>query len=324
MKGLQGSEVPCPSVSNKSAKTKPEVTISATTPDDLRDLRAFCLLVDHGSLTAAAKQLGETKSSVSRRLSRLESALGVPLVRRSPRLVQPTEEGVLYRQRIGRALELLEDATDALKEAEGHPRGRLRVTAPPDFAHTVLAPVFARFCEAHRDISLELLLTDRQLDFDAYQLDVALRVAPSLRDSSLVALRLLDGQTGFVASPAYLEREGHPRRLADLSEHRVLVMRQESGPSAVDLTPAVVALDGAFLRALALEGVGIAMLPLALVEPDLSQGRLVRLLSGQDSPRRFSLYLLHPATPLLPTRVRAFRDFMAHEFLPHGRGPWGA
>jgi DNA-binding transcriptional LysR family regulator len=66
------------------------------------------------------------------------------------------------------------------------------------------------------------------------------------------------------------------------------------------------------------------MLPLALVEPELSQGRLVRLLSGQDSPRRFSLYLLHPATPLLPTRVRAFRDFMAHEFLPHGRGPWGA
>jgi len=203
MRRLQGSGVPCPSMSNKTAKTKPEVAIPATIPDDLRDLRAFCLVVDHGSLTAAAKPLGETKGSVSRRLSRLESALGVPLVRRSPRLVQPTEEGVLYQQRVGRALELLEDATDALKEAQGHPRGRLRVTAPPDFAHTVLAPVFARFCEAHRDISLELILTDRQLDFDAHQLDVA--------------LRLLDGQMGFVASPAYLEREGHPRRLADRS-----------------------------------------------------------------------------------------------------------
>ncbi|WNG41406.1 LysR family transcriptional regulator [Archangium violaceum] len=295
--------------------------MSATTPDDLRDLRAFCLVVDHGSLTAAAKQLGETKGSVSRRLSRLESALGVPLVRRSPRLVQPTEDGVLYRQRVGRALELLEDATDALKEAQGHPRGRLRVTAPPDFAHTVLAPVFARFCEAHRDISLELLLTDRQLDFDAHQLDVALRIASSLRDSSLVALRLLDVQLGFVASPAYLAREGHPRRLAELTAHRVLTMRRESGPSTVHLSPSVVVQDGAFLRSLALEGVGIAILPLALVEPDLSQGRLVQLLFEQDSPPRVSLFLLHPATPLLPARVRAFRDFMAHEFLKQGRGP---
>ncbi|QRK11396.1 LysR family transcriptional regulator [Archangium violaceum] len=309
---------------NKTSKTKPEVAISATTPDDLWDLRAFCLVVDHGSITAAAKQLGETKGSVSRRLSRLESALGVPLVRRSPRLVRPTEEGVLYRQRVGRALELIEDATDALKEAQGHPRGRLRVTAPPDFAHTVLAPVLARFCEAHRDISLELLLTDRELDFDANQLDIALRVASSLRDSSLVALRLLDAQMGFVASPAYLEREGRPRRLAELPAHRVLTMRRESGPSAVRLTPSVVVQDGAFLRSLALEGVGIAILPLALVEADLSQGRLVRLLSDQGSPIRISLYLLHPATPLLPARVRAFRDFMAHALQKQDRGPWGS
>ncbi|WP_257451896.1 LysR family transcriptional regulator [Archangium lipolyticum] len=304
---------------NKTSKTKPGVSIPATAPDDLRDLRAFCLVVDHGSLTAAAKQLGETKGSVSRRLSRLESALGVSLVRRSPRLVRPTEDGVLYRQRVGRALELLEEATDALKEAQGHPRGRLRVTAPPDFANTVLAPVLARFCEAHRDISLELLLTDRELDFDAHQLDVALRVASSLRDSSLVALRLLDVEVGFVASPAYLEREGHPRRLAELSTHRVLVMRRDGGPSSVRLVPGVVAQDGAFLRTLALAGAGIAILPMALVEPELAEGRLIRLLPEQDSPPRFSLFLLHPAAPLVPARVRAFRDFMAREFLAHRR-----
>ena len=92
---------------------------------------------------------------------------------------------------------------------------------------------------------------------------------------------------------------------------------------AVRLTPSVVALDGAFLRSLALEGVGIAILLLDLVEPALAQTRLVRLLSDQESPRRFFLYLLHSATPLVPARVRAFRDFMAHEFLKHDREPGG-
>ncbi len=298
---------------NKTAKPKPQVSISATTPDDLKDLRAFCLVVDHGSLTAAAKQLGESKGSVSRRLSRLESLLAVPLVRRSPRRVQPTEEGILYRRRVGQALELIEDATDALKEAQGHPRGRLRVTAPPDFAHTVLAPVLARFSEAHRDISLELLLTDRELDFDANQLDVALRVASTLRDSSLVALRLLEVRMGFFASPAYLEREGHPRHLEALTKHRVLMLRREIGPNAVRLTPSVVAQDGAFLRSLALEGAGIAIVPQALVELDLEQERLVRLLPGHEEPHGYFLYLLYPATPLVSARVRAFRDFMARE-----------
>ena len=299
---------------NKTAKRKPEVVIPATPPADLRDLRAFCLVVDHGSLTAAARLLGETKGAVSRRLTRLESTLGVSLLRRSPRLVRPTEDGLLYRQRVGRALELLEDATNELNEARGHPRGRLRVTAPPDFANTVLAPVLARFCESHRDISLELLLTDRELDFDAYQLDAALRVTSALRDSSLVARRLFDVRIGFVASPGYLAREGHPRRLAELSAHRVLMMRRDSAPSGVHLTPSVVAQDGAFLRSLALVGVGIAILPLAMVEPDLAKGRLVQLLPDQDPSREFSLYLLHPATTWIPARVRAFRDFMAHEF----------
>src|SRR6218665_4131480 len=94
---------------NKTAKRKPEVVIPAPPPADLRDLRAFCLVVDHGSLTAAARLLGETKGAVSRRLTRLESTLGVSLLRRSPRLVRPTGDGLLYPQRVRRAPHLLHD-----------------------------------------------------------------------------------------------------------------------------------------------------------------------------------------------------------------------
>src|SRR4051812_1755005 len=90
---------------------------------DLQDLRAFCQVVDLGSITAAAKALGETKGSVSRRLSRLESTLGVVVVQRSPRRVQATEDGMAYRARVGRALELLDDAATQVQQALTAPHG---------------------------------------------------------------------------------------------------------------------------------------------------------------------------------------------------------
>jgi DNA-binding transcriptional LysR family regulator len=295
---------------DKTEKTQPRVVLPATSPADLRDLQAFCLIVDHGSLTAAARLLGETKGAVSRRLARLESHLQVALVHRSPRLVQPTEEGLLYRRRVGQALELLDHATSALHEARGQPRGRIRLTAPPDIAHTLLAPAFARFGETHPEVSLELLLTDQELDFAAHHLDIALRLSPALRDSSLIAHRLLDVRLGFVAAPAYLARAGTPRQLTDLTAHHVLMMRHDSSVLGLHLTPSVVAEDGAFLCSLALAGAGIALLPLAMADAGLSQGSLVRVLPDQDVDLGLSLYLLHPATPLVPRRIRVFRDFM--------------
>lgn len=304
---------------NKTEKTQPKVVIPATSSADLRDLQAFCLVVDHGSLTAAARLLGETKGSVSRRLARLESNLQVALLRRSPRLVQPTEDGVLYRRRVGQALELLDNATSALLDAGGQPRGRIRLAAPPDIANTLLAPAFARFGELYPEVSLELLLTDQELDFAAHQLDIALRLSPGLRDSSLIAHRLFDVRLGFVAAPAYLTRLGNPSQLADLTAHHVLMMRHDSVAPAIQLTPSVVVEDGAFLCSLALAGAGIALLPLVMAEAGLAQGRLVRVLPDEDVDLGLSLYLLHPATPLVPTRIRAFRDFMLDTCPKRGR-----
>ena len=99
-----------------------------TQTKDLTDLRAFCMVVDRGSITAAAKALGETKGAVSRRITRLERAVGSPLLRRSPRLVQATENGIAYRVQVGRALELLDDATTVLQDARATPSGVLRVS----------------------------------------------------------------------------------------------------------------------------------------------------------------------------------------------------
>ena len=126
---------------------KHQVSGSEPYNPEILELRAFCKVVDLGSITAAAKALGESKGNVSRRLTRLERGLGVALVRRSPRLVQATEDGLAYRMRVGRILELLDDASAAVQRAHGAPSGHLRVTAPIDLGLSIVAPLVTGFVE---------------------------------------------------------------------------------------------------------------------------------------------------------------------------------
>jgi DNA-binding transcriptional LysR family regulator len=309
---------------------KHRVSDSATIPGDLLDLRAFCLVVDLGSITAAAKTLGETKGSVSRRLARLEQNLGGSLVDRSPRLVRPTESGTAFRLRVGQALEVLDDAAASVQASRGTPQGRLRVTAPHDLAVGVFAPLVARFTDRYPEVKVEMLLTEKELDFDAHQIDVALRAAWALRDSSLIAHKLLEIEFGFVAAPNYLERHGRPRAPDELEAHRLLLFRGSGGQSTVTLTrrdderhpiklrlrAKVMATEGAFIRQLALEEAGIALLPLVLVERDLAQKRLSRVLSQFRVEETARLYLLHRAMQFLPPKIRAFRELVVGALAP--------
>lgn len=311
------------------------VVDSSTSPHDVADLRAFCLVADLGSITAAAKTLGETKGSVSRRLARLEQRLGVSLVRRSPRLVQPTEDGLAFRQRVGQALEQLDEATAAVQHTNAMPRGKLRVTAPADLAVRLIAPLLAQFTALYPEVQVEMLLTDKRLDFDGEQLDVAFRAAASLGDSTLIVRKLLELEPLLVAAPAYLETHKAPREPDDLAEHRMLLFRA-SGGSSVTMTRIndrkrgeplksaadakstvtvrvrgdVLANDGELLREVALAAGGIAMLPKVFVDRELAQKRLVPVLRGWRVEWGTALYLLHPPRQFLPAKVRAFRDFM--------------
>jgi DNA-binding transcriptional LysR family regulator len=300
-----------------------------TTPD-VRDLRAFCLVVDLGSVTAAASRLQETKGSVSRRLSRLEESLGVSLLRRSPRIVQPTEDGAAYRARIGRVLELLDDAGSEVRGARDAPRGNLRVTAPNDLAVSMLGPVLARFVERFPEVTVDMLLTEKRLDFDSEQIDVAFRASAALEDSSLVAHKLRDLDGRLFASRAYLKKHGAPAAPEDLASHRVLVMgalraartiplrrASDTTPSQAPIRVAMSASDAAFVREVAVAGAGIAVLPSEIVERDVEQGRLVPVLADHLC---FSgtLHLVHQGARFLPPKVRAFRDHVLSHF---GRSP---
>ncbi|WP_394820944.1 LysR family transcriptional regulator [Pendulispora albinea] len=298
---------------------------------DIGDLRAFCLVVDRRSLTAAAEILGESKATVSRRIARLEQSLDVALLRRSPRLVEPTEDGVAYRLRVGEILELLGDANTAVRGSRAAPSGRLRVTAPPEFG-SVLAPHIAAFNKRYPAVLLDLLIAQKILDFETEHLDLAFRVAAKLPDSPLIAHKLFDLEALGVASPDYLREHRPPKKPADLEKHRIIHMsticsqhplpfrRVDGTGPIIELRahPAIAASDLNFVKELAVAGAGICFMPALSVRRELDEGRLVPVLR-QYVLCGAALYLLHNGGRFLPPKVRAFRDYILDAFDAKGR-----
>lgn len=283
----------------------------------MRDVRAFCAVVDAGSVTAAAKLLGETKGSVSRRIARLEAALGVALLRRSPRLVQPTEHGAAYRTKVGQALELFDHAAASVDG--DRPSGLLRVTAPGDFAMGLLPELCAGFVERYPEVQLEMVASDERLDFDAQRIDCAIRVGAH-RDSNLKVQKLFDLDMGLYASPAYLAKAGAPERPADLSQLRFVAytnmprpweatLERGSQRATLELEPGIIG-DSGFVHAVMFEGGGFAGMPRVLAARPLAAGRIVEILPGWRLGMTRALSLLYPAGAYVPAKVRAFRDFV--------------
>ena len=310
---------------------KHQVAETETPATDVDDLRAFCRVVDLGSITGAAKALGETKGAVSRRITRLESALGVVLLRRSPRLVQATEDGASYRASVGRVLELLDDANTRARRALTAPSGHLRVTAPVDVGLTLMAPIMAGFVERYPEITVETILTEKLLDFDGHQIDVAVRAGGMLQDSTLVAHRLLDIRGQLYASPSYVKAQGAPRRPDDLAEHRLLLVQTGRGSASLTLhrgaeehrlrhraQGSLSGSDFAFTRELALGGSGVALLPDIVARGSVESGALVPVLKEWVG---FSgtLYVVHLASRLLTPKVRVFRDYLIEALSAGGK-----
>ncbi len=289
---------------------------------DLHDLRAFALASDLRSLTAVAKLMGESKATTSRRITRLEGALGVALLRRTPRAVETTDDGMLYRLRIAEVLELMGDANAAIRGARVAPAGQLRVTVPPGFGD-VLAPVLARFSEEFSKIVLVVEVTARRVDIEAEHYDVALRATSKLVDSSLVAVRVGKHHDRIlVGAPSYLRVHAAPRRVQDLASHRIVTIGDVGATWSIELTrvggteqvsvalpTAIAASDVGFARELVLAGAGIAILPRPITDASLDAGTLLHVLPSYAAPSA-NLYLLHRGGRFVPPKVRVFVDFV--------------
>ena len=291
------------------------------------EMETFVAVVEGGTFSAAARVLGLPVSTVSRQVSRLEERLGVRLLNRTTRRVTPTAPGQSYFERCRRIVADSRDAEEEVRQMHGAPRGLLRISAPPSgLRATLVEDLVTAFMARYPEIEVELLAESRFVDLVAEGFDLALR-GGILRDSTLTARRLLRMRTGLVASPDYLARRGRPRRVADLARHELLVQRAPGHQPRWPLSPRgsipvrgrLMTNDMAVSRAAALAGLGIAYIPLVLVDLELDSGALETVLPNAVGRDADGLHLVYPQGRLLAAKVRAFIDF-AIAFFPDRQG----
>jgi DNA-binding transcriptional LysR family regulator len=199
------------------------------------DERVFLRVVEAGSLKAAAEQLGNDPSAISRRVAALEDRLGQQLLRRSTRGSRPTEAGARYYQGLA-SLVAQQDALEAaIAGASDEPVGRLRVTAPPEFGVRFVVPVLEELRDRYRELRFELALGTGFSDLNVEDIDVAIRIGTP-RDSALSARRLGQVARIVVAAPRYLAQHGEPRELEELSDHEFLGYRAATGAYSLTAT----------------------------------------------------------------------------------------
>ncbi|GAB7532678.1 LysR family transcriptional regulator [Pseudomonas sp. 3A(2025)] len=283
------------------------------------ELQVFVSVIESGSISAAAEQLGLTPSGVSRTLTRLEAKLQTTLLNRTTRRMDLTEEGRFFLDHARDILERMHNLEEHLAQSRQKPAGRLRVNAASPFMLHSVVPHVGEFRRLYPDIQLELTSNDWFIDLLEQSTDIAIRIG-ELSDSTLHARSL--GCTGLniVASPAYLQRHGTPASVTDLAGHTLLGFTQVEtlnhwplrhvGGDRFAIEPSIAASSGDTLRHLALVGEGIACLSHFMTHEDLSEGRLVAILSEANSGYRQPINAVYYRNSKLALRIECFLDFM--------------
>lgn len=294
---------------------------------DLNEMAIFAHVVEAGSFTGAAKNLGLPKSTVSRKITQLEERLGVRLIQRTTRSLRLTDTGSAYYNHCARILSEIEEANIAVTQMQSTPTGTLRITAPVLFGSTVLAGLVAEFIELHPQISIDMVLSDQRLDLVQDGIDIAFRIG-QLEDSSLIGRYLGDVRAMLCASPDYLRRHPAPQHPDELSQHTLLSSAQwlhwhMTGPANEEVNlpvkPRLLVNDFASLYTLTLSGAGIAPLPMLIAAPAVRAGNLVSLLD--DWPFDTApIHALYPSNRHLSAKVRSFVDFVIDSIRPNP--PW--
>ncbi|MDD3446896.1 MAG: LysR family transcriptional regulator [Zavarzinia sp.] len=286
----------------------------------IENIKVFVRVLELGSLSAAGRDMQLSPAVVSHRLQQLETHLGVRLLNRTTRRVQPTEHGSAFHDACRAVLEALERAEETVADAGRVPRGTLRITAPLGFGRQILAPILPDFRDQHPEVAVRLRLSDHVLDLLVEGMDVAIRLG-ALADSSLIARRIADCPQVLCAAPQYIERHGAPEEPADLLKHACLILRlpgarparwvlnTPDGPVSLAVSGPVDADFGDILTEFALRGHGLVMKPLWEVAGYLKSGRLVTLLPDFPPPP-IAVSVVYPHKSLVAAKTRAFADFM--------------
>ncbi|KAF1013329.1 MAG: HTH-type transcriptional regulator DmlR [Stenotrophomonas maltophilia] len=293
-------------------------------PQLLEGVDAMAAVVDARSFGGAAETLGMSQSGVSRAIARLEARLGIRVFERTTRSVRLTDEGRRFYEEVMPLIDALVEATGSAAGNAQKVSGRLRVNIDPFFTQVILGPRLGAFMDMYPELEVELRSRDELGDLVADGFDLAIRFGHP-QSSTLVARKLLDTRVFAVASPAYLERHGHPvsPRELELQPHRCILFREPvSGrPFAwnfhhkkkrVDIKPhgMLTVNDSASAYASCLAGLGVAQLFELGLDDYIASNRLVQLFPDW-SDQRFPLYAYYPSRHHVPAKTRALLDYVS-------------
>ncbi|GAB5387051.1 MAG: LysR family transcriptional regulator [Alphaproteobacteria bacterium] len=292
--------------------------------DYIASYRALTTVVEQGDFTSAAKQLGQSRSAVSRAVQNLEDHLQTQLLNRSTRQVKPTTAGVMVYERaleILASVRLLEnDLTPSSLRSQGH----LRVSVPTSFSLYRAGQSLVAFKQAYPGIHLDVMITDRMVDLVGEGVDVAMRIGKPDEDSNMVDHRLSEMPRVVCAAPDLIKEIGEPENVQDLAQFPILhyahditdntwLMIENNSEAPLRVEPTIRSNNGEFLREAAIQGLGATMLPEFIVGEALKSGKLVSLLCTSPATA-LTLCLLHPPSRHLSTPVQLFVDFMQDWF----------
>lgn len=286
---------------------------------DFSGVSVFQTVVEQGSFSQAAEQLGITTSAVSRRISGLEEHLGVKLLNRTTRSLSLTESGQRYLEYARQAQQALIDAENAAREKKDVASGVLKLNAPVNLGREKLAEIIPEFLKANPMVSFHITLNDvfTKINPDDYDLIITTSQVPR---GSFISTKFYSIQGAVVASPEYLEKHGHPQIPEELQNHNCLLpsfsevqdnwlLYKDEQEIKVQVTGNFFCNNPVSVGIAALKGIGIACLPLPQIKQDIDDGRLVQLFPDYQLPER-ALRAYYSDKHFVPAKIRVFVDFL--------------
>ncbi|WP_199611830.1 LysR family transcriptional regulator [Flocculibacter collagenilyticus] len=296
---------------------------------DLNNIKVFISVIETGNFSSAGELLEMPSTSVSRKVQKLEEALGLRLLNRSTRNVAPTEEGKEYYLRCKQHLAGIEEANHIAMQLRNRPKGKVRITAPFDFSIYYLQSWINQFLNQEPDIQIELLAEDSYIDLIENRIDIAFR-SGILSDSNLIARSIGPKHSVCCASPAYLQKHKTPRHPNELINHHCLILgktlanqtwkfshQDETVNTTIKGRYAANSMH--LLCQAAIQDLGILYLPLPIVKQFIDSGELVWILEEYKSPIS-NMHIVYQSNKHLTAPVRMFIDFIIEQTRP--TAPW--
>ncbi|MEM1382328.1 MAG: LysR family transcriptional regulator [Pseudomonadota bacterium] len=297
--------------------------------DRFAEIRAFEAVARLSGFAAAAREAGQSRSTVNRLVMSLEERLGVQLLNRTTRVVSTTSSGQAFYERVRKVLDDLDEAEVCVTEVHDEAVGRMRVSAPLPFGEFNVSPLIAEFMCRHPAVSVELNLDVRLVDPVAEGYDLVIRIAEPDEETTLVDHRILALDYIVCASPRYLAARETPQHPADLKAHALLYFASGTsprywqfsgpeGPVRFMMGEALIQSNNMeVLRSAVLAGLGVVVLPGYAIRSALREGQLIRILPDYALPERM-LQVIYPPSRHLSAKVRLLTDFLIEHFAVEG------